>query len=247
MPPVMKLIVNQLSKLAGVTVRTLHYYDEIGLLRPDSVGDNNYRYYGDTEVHKLQQIMFFRELEFSLEDIKKTINTPSFSTTEALKDQKELLKIKAEKIKKLMTTIDNTLNKKDDKDMFASFSDYEMNQYKEEAKERWGKTDAYKQSQERTKNWTKDDYKKISEDGKKFTQTLADSMDLPVNDPKVQALITQHHHGIEVFYDCPKAMYRELGKMYVADPRFTAYYDKFRPGLAQFVCDAIGVWCEDVK
>lgn len=246
----MKYTVQKLALLSGVTVRTLHHYDQIGLLKPSIVGENNYRYYEEGEIAKLQTIMFYRELEFSLDEIKKIITSPKFNTMQALKDQKELLKLKAEKIKKLMNTIDKTLTNKPNQnlssheDKFNSFSDYEMNQYKDEVKARWGSTDAYEQSQEKTKNWTKEDYKRIAEDGKKFTQLLADSMDLPISDPVVQDLIAKHHQGIETFYDCPKEMYKELGKMYVTDPRFTAYYDKFRPGLAQFVCDAIQYFCK---
>jgi hypothetical protein len=126
---------------------------------------------------------------------------------------------------------------------FKSFKDDELTANMQEAKERWGNTDAYKQSMERVKHWTKADYEKIKEKTQALTQKLADAMDLDISSPEVQELIRQHHAGIEYFYRCSLEMYRGLGQMYVSDPRFTAYYDKFKPGLAKWLQDAINYFC----
>jgi DNA-binding transcriptional MerR regulator len=241
----MKYTVQQLAKIAGITTRTLHYYDEIGLLQPSFVAHNGYRYYEEKELLKLQQILFFRELEFSLEEIMKIVTAPDFDAQAALLEQKKLLAIKKQKLEGLITTIDKTLEHmrggdlmKND-DLFQDFADDEMNEYKEEAKKRWGHTEAYRQSIERTKHWTKADYKRIKEQAEVFNKELAAAMELDIKSKQVQDLIKKHHEGIEVFYDCSYEMYKTLGDMYVQDPRFTAYYDKYKPGLAKWLQKAI--------
>lgn len=242
--------VKQLAKSAGISVRTLHYYDEIGLLKPSFLKENGYRYYGEKELLKLQQILFFRELEFPLEDIGKIVNASDFDVLGALKDQKQLLELKKKRIEGLLQTIDTTVrslkggeNMSND-DMYGSFTKDELEKYKEEAKQRWGHTDAYKQSIERTKNWTKEDYKKVEEEGKKLTQSIAEHMNKGIESKEVQSLIEQHFNSLRQFYEPSYEMYRGLGKMYVEDHRFTRYYEKFRHGLAQFMCDAIAYYCD---
>lgn len=246
----MEYTVKQLATIAGISVRTLHYYDGIGLLQPSFLKANGYRCYRESELLKLQQILFFRELEFSLEEITKIVHTKDFNALEALTEHKKLLQLRQKRINGLLDTVDTTIaalkggkNMKTD-DMFASFSDVQMEKYKTEAKKRWGNTEAYKQSQERTRNWTKADYKRVAEEGKAFTQKLAAVMDKDVKSPEVQTLIDQHHAGIEIFYDCPPEMYRVLGQMYVQDKRFMEYYDGFKPGLAKFVAEAIAYYCD---
>jgi hypothetical protein len=122
-----------------------------------------------------------------------------------------------------------------------------VKQYQNEVKERWGNTDAYRVSMAKVSKMTKAQMDKLKEDGKKFTQMLADAMGKDVSSPEVQELVKQHHAGIEFFYKCPPEMYRNLGKMYVDDPRFTAYYDKFKPGLAKWLNDAIQYFCDQHK
>jgi len=120
-----------------------------------------------------------------------------------------------------------------------------MNKYKDEVEEKWGNTLAYKQSKERTKNWTKNDYKRVEERNKDLTRRLSEVMDLGVANKTVQELVEEHHSGIETFYDCPPEMYRELGKLYINDERLTAFYDNYKAGLAKFLCEAIEVYCEN--
>lgn len=246
----MSYTVQALAKLANTSVRTLHYYDEIGLLSPSRVSRNGYRQYDEPELLKLQQILFFRELDFSLADIKRILSSPYFDMAAALADHRQLIELKRKRLTKLLTTIDQTIKKLNhkttmsDEELYDSFKDEEMKEYAEEAKERWGNTEAYKQSQARVSKMTKAEMAKLKEDGKKHTQAIADAMDLGVDSPEVQALIKKSHEGVNFFYDCSLEMFRNLGQMYVDDPRFTAYYEKFRPGMAVFMRDAINVYCD---
>lgn len=242
--------VQQLAKLANTSVRTLHYYDEIGLLSPSRVSRNGYRDYDEPELLKLQQILFFRELDFSLTDIRRILSSPYFDMAAALVDHRKLIELKKKRLNKLLATIDQTIKKLNhetsmsDEELYDSFGDEEMKGYAEEAKQRWGSTDAYKQSQARVSKMTQAQMMQLKEEGKKHTQALADAMDLGVASPDVQALIKKSHDGVNFFYDCSLEMFRNLGQMYVDDPRFTAYYEKFRPGLAVFMRDAINVYCD---
>lgn len=246
----MTYTVQQLARVSGVSVRTLHYYDEVGLLKPARVAKNGYRQYEEQDLVKLQQILFFRELEFSLDDIQKMMASPTFDRERALQDQKHLLGLKRKRLDALMKTIDTTLKSMskqqtmNDDELYDAFKDDDVKQYQDEVKQRWGNSDAYKQSMERTSKMTKKEMDKLKEDGKKHTQALADSMDKGPTHPDVQALIAKSHAGVNFFYDCSLDMFRKLGEMYVQDPRFTAYYEKFRPGMAVFMRDAIAHYCD---
>ncbi len=239
--------VNELAKLAGVTVRTLHYYDEIGLLKPSTIKKNGYRYYDQKTLLILQQILFFRELEFSLEQITEMMKSKRFNRGEALIEQKKLLEMKQKRLGELIKTIDKTIDSQkggetmSSDDIFSSFSEEKIEEYKKEAKERWGHTEAYKESVERTKHWTKADYKRVAEEGARFTQTIADLKDkgLSAENPEVQKLITLHYEALRTFYEPNYEMYKGLGQMYVDDKRFGAYYEKFSKGLAIFMRDAM--------
>lgn len=246
----MRYTVNQLAKLAGISVRTLHYYDQIGLLKPSLIADNGYRYYEDRELIRLQQILFFRELEFSLDDIKVMLNRPDFSVVESLRDQKKLLRLKQKRLDGLINTIDksikymNNKQKINNEELYDAFKDDDVKQYQAEVKQRWGNTEVYKQSMAKVGKMTKQEMVKLKLKQEEQTKQLADSMDKGIKHPNVQKLIAEHHQGINFFYDCSLEMYRNLGKMYVDDPRFTAYFDKFRPGLAVFLRDAIVYYCD---
>lgn len=246
----MRYTVNQLAQLASVSVRTLHYYDEIGLLTPSTVAKNGYRYYEEPELLRLQQILFFRELEFSLEDIKRMLNRPDFSIIEALRDQKKLMRLKRDRIDGLIHSINKTITrmtknqKIHDEELYDAFKDDDVKQYQEEVKERWGNSDAYKQSMAKVGKMTKAEMEQLKADGKAHTQAIADAMDKGIDHPDVQALIKKSHDGINFFYACDYPFFRNLGQMYVDDPRFTAYYEKFRPGLAVFMRNAIAYYCD---
>ncbi|HRH23772.1 MAG TPA: MerR family transcriptional regulator, partial [Candidatus Magasanikbacteria bacterium] len=246
----MSYTVHSLAQLAGISVRTLHYYDQIGLLKPSVIKKNGYRYYEEAELIRLQQILFFRELEFALEDIKHMLNRPGFNVVEALKDQKKLIRLKQSRLEKLIYAIDNAIktmnnnHKINEEELYDVFKDDDVKQYQDEVKSRWGNSDAYRQSMAKVGKMTKKEMDKLKADGKKHTQAIADAMDKGIEHPDVQKLIKQSHEGVNFFYECSYEMFRNLGKMYVDDPRFAANYDKFRPGLAVFMRDAIVYYCD---
>lgn len=249
----MRYSVKKLADLSGTSVRTLHYYDEIGLLKPSYVAENGYRYYEEPELLKLQQILFFKELDFSLENIQQIMNSSGFNTLDALKDQQELLEKEQKRIVKLLITIEKTIKnlkkgeKMDTDDLFEPFTDEELDHLKEEAKGKWGNTDAYKQSVARTKGWKKEDYDRIKAQNIALARKLALAMDLDMQSAEVQALIDEHYASITIFYEGSLDFYKNLGKMYVEDPRFTKYYDNFRPGLASWLQQAIEYYCDTNK
>lgn len=245
----MSYSVHQLSQLASVSVRTLHYYDEIGLLSPVRL-KNGYRQYGENELLRLQQILFFRELDFPLDEIQRIMNSRYFDMSVALQDQRKLLELKKKRLNGLIKTIDKTLNKlnneknMNDKELYGSFTKEEMDQYAQEAKERWGHTEAYKQSQERTKHFTKEDWKKLKEGMDVFMKKVVATMDKGPESPEFQELIDQHYKSLRTFYKPNLEMYRGLANMYVDDPRFKAFYEKYAPGLAEMMRDAMIAYCD---
>ena len=245
----MTYTVQQLATLAGVTTRTLHHYDEIGLLKA-ARKSNGYRQYGEAELLKLQQIMFFRELEFPLKDIGKILNEPTFDITTALSDHRKLIEIKRRRMDDLLKTIDKTLNKikckktMEDTELYDGFSKEEAEAYAKEAKERWGTTEAYKQSKERTAKMSKEDMRRIQEAGDLLLKEIVKNMDRAPDSPQVQALIAKHYDGLRAFYEPGIAMYRGLGTMYVEDERFGVFFKKYHEDLPAFMRDAMHAYCD---
>jgi DNA-binding transcriptional MerR regulator len=247
----MSYTIQRLANLAGVTVRTLHYYDEIGLLKPAQIKENGYRIYEEHELLHLQQILFFREIDFPLEKIKRIMSDPSFSIEKALRDQRQLLELKKKRLTDLTRTIDKTLNKitkqnpmKDEK-LYDGFSKEKIEKYAEEAKERWGHTEAYKQSQERAKKMSKGDMARIQKESDALMKEIAAVINKKPSDTTVQKLIDRHYNNLRNFYEPNLEMYRGLGNMYVDDSRFTAYFEKYAKGLAIFMRDAINAYCNN--
>ncbi len=244
--------VNQLAKLAGVSVRTLHYYDEVGLLKPTRVKHNDYRQYNEDELLRLQQIMFFRELDFSLEQIKKILSSPQFDMQAALAEQKQLIKLKRHRLDRLMITIDKTIKKinneihMEDQELYGNFSKAEMDKYTEEARQRWGHTDAFKQSQQRVKKMGKAGLAKVLKESGELTQAIAAAMKsgLYPKSEVVQQLIARHYDGLRAFYEPNLEMYKGLAIMYVDDPRFKANYENVAAGLAEFMRDGMLYFAE---
>lgn len=241
------LTVGEVAALAHVSVRALHHYDEIGLLQPSARTDAGYRLYDSTSLDRLQQVLFYRELGFPLDEIRRLMLNPGFDRIGALRAQRALLARNAERAAALLHTIDATIEsfeegKQMDKDeMFEVFGDFDPSQYDDEVKERWGETEAYKESARRTARYTKEDWKRFKAESEQITNDLlaAFDSDLPPTDPKVLDIVERHRQQISTwFYPCPPEMHANLGRMYVADPRFTKTYEDMRPGLAQYVCDA---------
>ncbi len=246
----MSYTIKQLATLAETSVRTLHHYDQIGLLTPSRIQGNKYRVYKEADLLKLQQILFFKELEFPLSEIKKILNSPEFDMNQALKDQKNMLELKKKRLQTIVETINKTIksksNKKQnmkDEELYEGLDKKEMESYAAEAKERWGNTEAYKQSRERVAKMSKDDMAKIKKDGEDLAREIGENMSKGAASPEVQALIAKHYNSLRAFYEPSLEMYRNLGIMYADDPRFAKYYDKFAPGLAIFMKQAIEVFC----
>jgi DNA-binding transcriptional MerR regulator len=247
--------VKEVADIAGVSVRTLHHYDEIGLLRPEFVSGNGYRFYIDKSLERLQQILFFKEIGFNLEEIKEILDSPGFDRKKALESHKELLLKKKERLEKIIGTVEKTINsikgeknmKK--KDMFKGFdmSEIEEHQkkYADEAKQKWGNTDAYKESARKTARYTKEDWARIQSRNNEIYQKFIDNMAQGPAGEKVQEAVAEWRQNItDNFYNCTPEIARGLGEMYVSDPRFTANIDKFKEGLAAFMRDAINIYCD---
>lgn len=244
----MKMKVNEAAKLTGISVRTLHYYDEIGLLHPDEVTEAGYRLYGEQSLEKLQQILFFRELDFPLSEIQKIVNSPAFDREKALENHRSLLIMKRSRLDDLIALVDRTL--KGETDM--SFKEFDMseieaaqNKYAKEAEERWGSTEAYAESARRTKEYGKEDWAKITAETEQIYHSFAEKKTLSPADSEVQQLVTDWQNLISrYFYKCSDEILAGLGEMYVADERFTKNIDgKYGEGTADFISKAIAKHC----
>ncbi len=249
----MKYNIQQLVKISGVTKRTLHHYDEIGILVPKRNEKNDYRYYEEGELLKLQQILFFRELDFPLIEIKKIISSPTFNMQEVLKDQRKLIEIKKNRLNKLIKTIDKTINsiyKKinmKDEEIYEGFSKEELDSWNKEAKERWGNTDQYKQSVGKYESLTKEQRLKMKKDGDELMDEIVANMPKGPKSSEVQALVQKHYNALKFFYEPNLEMYKGLADMYVGyqgDIRFRAYFEKYDKKLPEFMRDAMYEFCE---
>jgi MerR family transcriptional regulator, thiopeptide resistance regulator len=242
----MPFTVGDLARLTGVTVRTLHHYDEIGLVRPSQRTHAGYRLYSDDDVYRLQQVLVWRELGFALPDIARMVDGGT-SHEELLRQHRDALLAKRSRIDAMISALDQTLahlekgqtmQPDDVKDMFSGFD----NPYQAEAEQRWGDTDAYKASARRTRSYGKAEWEQIQRDWGEIYAAMAEHMKAgtPVTDPAVQALVERHRAHIDRwFYPCSVEMHKGLGAMYVADSRFVDNFEKVAPGFAQYLSDAI--------
>ncbi|NTW29480.1 MAG: MerR family transcriptional regulator [Coriobacteriia bacterium] len=243
----MAYTVGEVAKLAHVSVRTLHHYDELGLLVPSERSEAGYRLYSLEDLEKLQQVMFYKELGFGLEEIGALMADPTFDRREALMTQRILVAEQALRLEALVGLIDKTIAsleggiKMTKEDMFEVFGDFDPSEYEDEVKDRWGETDAYRESARRAKRYTKEDWKRFKEESEDINNAIAALMDAGVEPDDVRAMDAVERHRLQIdrwFYPCSREMHAQLGKMYIAGPRFTATYEKIRPGMAHYVCDA---------
>lgn len=239
--------INEVAKLTGITIRTLHYYDEIGLLKPSQITEAGYRLYDENNLSELQQILFFKELNFPLNEIKEIMTNSEYDKTEALKKHKELLLKKRERIDKLITLVDNTI-KGEGKMSFKEFDMTEIEsakkKYAKEVKERWGSYDAYIESEKKTSNYGKEQWQEINNEGKEILKAFADNMDKTPDSKEVQELVKEWQCFItERFYNCTNEILQCLGLMYVGDERFKENIDSNGEGTAEFISKAIEIYC----
>lgn len=244
----MGLTVGEVAAIASVSVRTLHHYDEIGLLAPSVRTGSGYRLYDNGDLAALQQVLFFKELGFGLADIARIMHDPQFDRLEALRMQRRMLQDKSAQLAKMAEAVDAALDATeggvtlDAGDMFEHFGDFDPKEYEKEAEERWGDTDAYKESARRTKRYTKDDWARFKAESEANGLAIAALMDEGVvaDDPRAVDLAEQARLLIDRwFYPCSHEFHVGLAEMYIADPRFTATYEKIHLGMAWYVHDAI--------
>lgn len=240
--------VSQVSRIAQVTVRTLHHYDEIGLLVPSQRSASGYRQYTEQDLQRLQQILIFRELGFALDAVAALLEQSAGERRAALLLQRDRLHADLSKTKAVIGAIETAIRAIDggttmsNGDIFEGTENFEHKEYAEEARERWGHTEAYQESARRAQRYGEADWTRIKEESDAITRGLVEAMlaGKPADGPDASALAEQHRlHIGRWFYPCSHAMHVALGDMYVADPRFTETYERLGKGLARYVRDAI--------
>lgn len=239
------MTVNEVSKLTGVSIRALQYYDKIGLLKPTAYTESGYRQYDDTALEQLQQILLFRELEFPLKDIKNIMSSPDYDKNKAIKQQIELLTLKKEHLENLIALARGIkltgVNYMD----FTAFDTSKIDEYSRQAKEAWGTTEQYKEFEEKSSKRSPSDEKALGEEIMRIVSRFGELKDREVSDPLVtkqvqllQNFITEH------FYKCTDEILSQLGLMYAGGGEFTANINAVGgDGAAEFANEAIQEYC----
>lgn len=228
--------VKEISQLTGISVRTLHYYDEINLLKPTQTTDAGYRLYDDTALQRLHSILLFRELQFPLKEIKTILDSPDFDTLSALKEQIKLLELQRNRLDEIISSANKLLTKGSKEMSFSAFDKTEMDKYAAEAKQKWGQTAAYKEYEQMHLN--------SADKTNEFMQIFAEIgkiKHLPPDSKKAKDLIKILQNFItENYYTCTDEILKNLGKMYISDERFKSNIDKAGGvGTAEFTAKAI--------
>ena len=243
----MRLSVSEAAKRAGVSVRTLHYYDEIGLLKPSETTQAGYRFYDDSAMASLQQILFYRELDVPLEQIGRILNAPDNDRTEALQKHRTLLLMKRRRLDDMLRLVDETIGgiAMYDERPRPTQTDWEAvkAQYAQEAADRWGNTEAFLESREKHARYTPEQEAQINAEMEEIFTAFGACTDPTGGEGQAlakrwQAHITKYH------YNCTGGILACLGQMYVNDPRFRENLDKYGPGTAQKMSEAIAAYCK---
>jgi DNA-binding transcriptional MerR regulator len=249
----MEYTVQKLGKLAGISTRTLRYYDEIGILKPARINSSGYRIYGQAEVDRLQQILFYRELGVSLDSIRDMVTAPSFDGAIALREHREKLLEKRKQLDLLIANVEKTIAltegrmKMSDKEKFEGFKqkiiDDNEKKYGEEIRGKYG-NEAIDKSNTIVKNMTQEQFKAVTNLEKQVKETLAQAF--ATGDPAgelAQKAADLHKQWLTFYWsEYSKEAHTGLAQMYVDDERFKAYYDKEQPGAAEFLRDAIRIY-----
>jgi MerR family transcriptional regulator, thiopeptide resistance regulator len=249
----MHFSVKQLAKMAGVSARTLHYYDEIGLLRPERQPGNGYRIYGQAALLRLQQILFLRELGLSLEDIQTALDQPDFDLLQALKQHRQALQERQAHLSRLVQTVDRTILylkgsiDMDSQELFRGFTEEEEQRYTEEARQQWGNTEAFRQSQKRWSSYSKEKRQQIMEEGNQIYRDILAAMPLGPSSPQVQAGVARWHQHLRYFYEPSIEMLLGLADLYNDSPDFAANFARIHPQLAEFMRQAVKIYCQGLK
>jgi MerR family transcriptional regulator, thiopeptide resistance regulator len=240
--------VGEVARFAGVSVRTLRHYDELKLLSPGSRTPAGYRRYDGADLVRLQQILFYRELGFPLDEIAAILDDPHADRLTHLRRQHDLLVGREGRLRDMLAAVRRAMEAEQmgisltPEERFEVFGEHDPAQYAEEVTERWGETEAYRESQRRTRSYSKADWARIKAAGDDLDRRSAEAVRRGVapNSPEAMDLAEEHRQNIvRWFYDCPYPMHRGLGDMYLADERFTQRYEQIAPGLAEFMRAAI--------
>lgn len=246
--------VKQLSDLAQVSVRTLHYYDEIGLLRPSQVGSNNYRYYDDAALLRLQQILFYREIGMELTQIKDVLDNPAFDLVDALKSHRAVLLEKSERLLNLVSTVDDTIQHlqgekhMSKRQLFQAFSDEKQKEYEREVRLQYDPA-IVNDSVKRWKNYTTAQKEAIGNEGNQVYSDMVDAIEAskePTSE-EVQAILTRWHQHLRYFYEPTLDILRGLGDLYTTHPDFIANFAKIHPDLGEFMKTGINQYVDDLE
>lgn len=243
------MTVHEVSKMTGVSIRALQYYDTIGLLKPKEYSEAGYRMYDDTAMERLQQILLFKELEFSLKEIKKIIDAPNFDRDKALTQQIELLTLRREHLDNLINFA-REIKRTGDKEMdFTVFDTKKIEEYSKNAKEQWGNTAEYREYEEKSSKRSQEENTKVNSEFMKLFAEFGDMKTLSPADKAVQLQVKKLQDYItENYYKCTPQILMGLGEMYAAGGEFTENIDKAGgAGTAEFAAEAISTFLSTQK
>jgi len=246
--------VKQLSDLAGISVRTLHYYDEIGLLSPSKVGANGYRFYDDAAVLRLQQILFYREIGLELTQIKTILDSPDFDLLEALRSHRQVLGKKIDRLQNLVKTVDNTIlhltgeELVSKKRLFEGFSSEKQQEYERSARLAYGPS-IVDESIKRWKSYSQAERDKAAEEGNQIYSDLVDAIEAgrSAHSAEVQAILERWHNHLRYFYEPTLEILRGLGDLYNSDPNFIANFKNLHPDLPEYLQTAIAEYVDALE
>lgn len=239
--------VKQLSKLAGITPRTLHYYDQIGLLKPTVLGENGYRYYGDESLLRLQQILIYRELDLPLEAIKKILDRRDFDVLSALEGHREQLQERIRRLERVILTVNETITflrgetTMNQKQLFEPFNEEQQAEYEKEAMQMYDPA-IVKASNKKWKNYTPAEKQRIADEGNAVYLGFVKAMPQGPASPEAQACVESWRRHMDYFWTPNEDQLLGLAQGYNSDPRFKANFDKIHPDLAAFVLEAVKIY-----
>jgi MerR family transcriptional regulator, thiopeptide resistance regulator len=241
------MTVGKVARSSGLTVRTLHYFDSIGLVVPRARSEAGYRLYARADIERLQEVLFFRELGFGLEEIKAILDRPDYSRGAVLRRQRRLLQTRVERAQRMIEAVDAALEGErmnlnlTNEEMLDVFGDFDPTEHEEEAEERWGDTDAYNESAHRVAKYAKKDWLAISAEASAINEAFIALMREGASPVSSEAREISEQHRAHIskwFYECSPEMHAALGQMYVADERFTRNIDAAADGLAAYMAEA---------
>ena len=244
--------VKQLSTLAGVTPRTLRHYDQIDLLKPDSVGENGYRYYGEKSMLRLQQILFYRELGFSLESIREMLGRPEFQILDALEEHRESLQGRMRRLERLIQTVDDTIQhlqgerKMSPQKLFAAFSEEEQEEYARQAEQMYD-PETVRESNRKWKSYSAEKKQAILDEGNQVYLDMIAAMPKGADSPEVQAIVERWRKHMDYFWTPNLDQLLGLATMYGGSPDFKANFDQMHPDLADFMREAVAFYVNKQK